>query len=209
MFMHDMRDCSKSATKELSRRRFMQASTVLAISASMPFRAKAGDFDRPPIFSNGRHQFEILMPRRYLSNVALSSLHGKTTKLAADPGKILLLNFWASWCAACRTELPMLETIQAALHDRVSVIAVSTDQPKANDVSNYLNSLGVERLIVLNDYEGHLSKPRAGADPWFPLYGMPITYLVTPSGWIAGSISGASDWLSPAGRRLLDYYAIA
>jgi thiol-disulfide isomerase/thioredoxin len=89
------------------------------------------------------------MPRRYLSNVALSSLHGKTTKLAADPGKILLLNLWASWCAACRTELPMLEKIQAALHYRVFVIAVSTDQPKANDVSNYLNSLGVARLIVL------------------------------------------------------------
>lgn len=208
-FMGDAMDFRKSTTKDLSRRNFVKASVALAISASTSQRARADDFDRPPVFSNGRHQFEILMPRRFLPDIALLDLHGKTTKLAAGPGRILLVNLWATWCAACRTELPMLEKTQAVLHDRVSVIAISTDRPKASDVSAYLKSLGVERLVVLNDYEGHLSKPLPGADPWFPLYGIPITYLITPSGWIAGSISGASDWLSPAGRRLFEYYASA
>src|SRR5262245_56507826 len=64
----------------------------------------------------------------------LESLDGKTTTLAAYRGDVIVVNFWASWCAPCRRELPMLDQWNAAWSGRgarVIAISIDTDAKKA------------------------------------------------------------------------------
>ncbi|WP_414124960.1 hypothetical protein [Rhizobium sp. BR 317] len=67
--------------------------------------------------------------------------------------------------------------------------------------------LGIKHLRILIDPSASLTQSRASAEAPLPLYGMPITYLLTPKGRIAGFIEGPSEWLSPEGHALINYYA--
>ena len=81
-----------------------------------------------PRFESGRHQFTILRPAQELPPLRLFRLEGGTTDLLALRGKPILLNFWASWCAACRMELPALDRLlREVWRGRVHVVAVSED----------------------------------------------------------------------------------
>lgn len=205
-----MGDCGSSKVSlpaRLSRRSIVRSSIAFGAVLSVPFQAHADDLENPPAFANDRHQFEMLLPRRKLPSIFLPSQDGKKVKIAGEPGKILLINFWATWCGLCRTELPMLAKVQNALRDIISVIAISTDESDPRRMAAYLQSLGIRDLKILIDSEGYLSN-RSGSnkDALFPLYGIPTTYLITPSGWIAGLISGVTDWTSREGQNLLAYY---
>ena len=69
-----------------------------------------------------------------LSTHTLAALDGKTTTLAKYRGEILVVNFWASWCAPCRRELPLLDQWNSAWTGRgarVIAISIDTDAKKA------------------------------------------------------------------------------
>lgn len=65
----------------------------------------------PPSFSSGRHQFTVISPQNMLPSIRIFSLAGGSVDLAAFVGRPLLLNFWAAWCAACKSELPLLDKL--------------------------------------------------------------------------------------------------
>ena len=82
-----------------------------------------------PRFESGCYQFTILRPAQELPPLRLFRLEGGTTDLSALRGKPILLNFWASWCAACRMESPALDRLyRDAWRGRVHVAAVSLDE---------------------------------------------------------------------------------
>src|SRR5260370_398235 len=87
---------------------------------------QAGDI---PTFESGRHQFTILRPQREVPSIKLFRLEGGVIDLSSLRGKPVLLNFWASWCAACRTELPILERqYRSAWRRNLHVAALSADK---------------------------------------------------------------------------------
>lgn len=59
---------------------------------------------------------------------SLPTLQGTTVELTALRGKSVLLNFWASWCAPCRTEMPALEQLQRTFPNELVVIAINEDE---------------------------------------------------------------------------------
>ena len=161
----------------------------------------------PPVFRSGHHQFTLVSPRRMLPSIRLFSLAGGTLDLASLRGKPVLLNFWASWCAACRTELPMLDRLSARA-DRLglNVVAVSEDRGSRDQVSRFVRSLGIRSLPIYLDphgHVGHTDPDRTAAQ--FALYGMPVTYLVASTGWIVGYVPGAVDWTEPSAAGLIEY----
>src|SRR5260370_27848192 len=80
-----------------------------------------------PSFQSGRYQFTILRPQLELPSIRLFRLG--PIDLLSLRGKPILLNFWASWCAACRTELPILERqYGAAWRANLHVVAVAEDR---------------------------------------------------------------------------------
>jgi thiol-disulfide isomerase/thioredoxin len=163
--------------------------------------------DNPPPLNNARHQFEIIVPSGMLPSVASTGLDGKPAKFAPTPGRVLLVNLWATWCDLCRTELPLLDRFQQAAGASVDVVAVSTDKIPSAQVKGFLDRLRIRHLRVLLDPDEQIASDSQSREPPLRIYGMPNTYLITPSGRIAGNIAGATDWLAPDARQLLAYYS--
>lgn len=185
----------------------MSRRAVLAGLAAAPLLSREGraaNADRPPVFRGTRRQFTILDPAVPFPSVTLSDPKGQFVPVAHTPGRLLLVNIWAMWCAACRTELPMLEHFHETMGDRVDVAAICTDRIVARkQLAAYLDELKIRSLPIYLDQQGMLA-----GDPQSPLpiIGMPLTYLITPSGRIAGYIAGVADWMSEDGRALLAHY---
>lgn len=126
-----------------------------------------------------------------MPSVRLFGLDGGTIDLQSLCGKLVLLNFWTSWCAACRTELPALER----LHDddrrgSLHVLAVSEDRGSRASVERFVRDLKIATLPVYwdpNGYVGYSDGVNSRSAP-FALYGMPITNLVAGSGRVIGYI---------------------
>lgn len=161
-----------------------------------------------PWFESGRYQFTILRPAQELPPLRLFRLDGGTTDLSSLRGRPILLNFWASWCAACRMELPALDRLyRDAWRGRVHVAAISEDRGPRETVARFVKSLDLKALPIYldpNGYVAHLDANNVKKAP-FALYGMPITYAVSSSGVLVGYMPGDADWSSPAADDLIAY----
>lgn len=111
----------------------------------------------------------------------------QSVDLKAFRGQVVLLNFWATWCAPCITELPSLEAMQQAL-PQVKVVAVDTE----DDATNYRAYLQRRPIPLLTVYD---AGSRSNA-----LYGtfrFPESYLIDKNGVIRRKFIGPQDWTSP------------
>ena len=128
-----------------------------------------------PRFESGRYQFTILSPAQELRPLRLFRLEGGTTDLSALRGKPILINFWASWCAACRMELPALDRLyRDAWRGRLHVVAVSEDRGPRETVARFVKSLDLRALPIFLDPNGfvaHSDADNAKKAP-FALYGI-------------------------------------
>lgn len=205
-----------------TRRRFLErAREATAAGCAIVFAAdtqigQAKASDDPPFFETARHQFTLLEPRKVPPPVTFHRLDGHPASLADWHGKVVLLNFWASWCPQCRTELPVLDRLQASLDpSRYQVIAVSTDHAGKPAVDPYLKAFDLRHLALGLDPAGALGRPmQSGTAPEpesapFTIYGMPMSYVIDPAGRVCGYMIGAADWASDEARALLRYYASA
>lgn len=186
------------------------ALALLAGAATSPLFAASGraqSDDRPPVFQTARHQFIVVRPSKPLPAVMLTDADGRPAQVAPVPGKVLLVNIWATWCDACRVDLPLLERFHKVGGHQADLIAVSVDTDDAPKVKSFLNRLSIRSLPVYLDPGGKLAGNAAKGTAPLLIYGMPLTYLITPSGHIAGYMAGVADWLARDAQELLAYYA--
>jgi thiol-disulfide isomerase/thioredoxin len=102
--------------------------------------------------------------------------------LAAHAGKVVVLDFWASWCKPCRESMPWLSRLQREHGAKgLQVVAVSVDADEA-DMRSRLGELD-EGIVVVFDPEGALAKQ-------YELEGMPTSYLIDREGKARGSHLG-------------------
>lgn len=164
----------------------------------------------PPLFATARHQFTILQPARMVPPVPFTRLDGSTTTFASFRGKVVLVNFWATWCPACRIELPLLDQLQQTAGGKdLQVIAISLDRGGGATVAPFVRDLKLRHVGIYLDPEGRIARAADDDNPAIPFgrYGMPISYVIDPAGRIAGYLAGEADWMSDAARNLLGYYA--
>lgn len=84
----------------------------------------------------------------------LYTLDGTEIKLSDYLGKIVILDFWATWCAPCRKSIPDLISIQDEYEDELVVIGISLDQPATqNNLQLFINNFGINYPVVLGTYE--------------------------------------------------------
>jgi thiol-disulfide isomerase/thioredoxin len=157
----------------------------------------------PPVFEAGRSQFTVVRPRAAMPQLRLQDPNGRDVVVTAKPGRITLVNFWATWCAACRLDLPTLARLAGSPPERPDIVAICTDTRDPRKIRAFLGGLAVQNLACYVDAYGAAAQ---ASTEMFSIVGMPITYLVGTSGHVEGYIAGAPDWLSPAGAQLLQFY---
>jgi cytochrome c biogenesis protein CcmG/thiol:disulfide interchange protein DsbE len=79
----------------------------------------------------------------------LKTLDGKELSLAGSHGKVVLLNFWATWCGPCRAEIPSLIQLQKRYADRLQIIGLDVDDEDENDVRQVVTSEGINYPVAL------------------------------------------------------------
>ena len=120
---------------------------------------------------------------------------GAAWSLAEARGKVVLLNFWASWCAPCRAEIPSLEAL-AAQHERdgLEVLAVNFREHEGA-LRRFLASMPLS-LTVLRDVDG------AAARAW-KVNIFPSTVVIGRDGRPVFTVVGELDWMGPVARSWL------
>lgn len=116
---------------------------------------------------------------------ALNDLEGKSLSLSSFSGKVVLLNFWATWCGPCRSEIPGLIELQAKYQDRLQVVGLSTDEGPTDIVKRY-----VERMHV--NYPVAIATPEV-AQKYGGILALPTSFLLDVQGRVVQKHIGLWD----------------
>jgi thiol-disulfide isomerase/thioredoxin len=192
----------------VSRRHFLGGLAGFGLLSGHARAAGQTNQDYPPVFETARYQYTLLQPVLPLAPVTLKDRNGKPKTLAPTPGRIMLVNIWATWCQACNTEMPLLEKLHREMGDKISIAAVSTDRISQERVDDWLKSRSIRSLPIFLDPDAKLASSAPNSPAQLRADKMPTTYIITADGMITGYMPGAADWLSPEGRRLLAYYGV-
>ena len=126
----------------------------------------------------------------------LWNLDGDAVTLSGYQGRVVMLNFWATWCGPCRVEMPAMEVLyQQFRRNDFEILAISTDAQGAAVTRPFRDSMGLSFPIL------HDSDFRVGVT-----YGtrtLPMTFLVNRRGIITHRIFGARDWQSPEALNMI------
>jgi peroxiredoxin len=120
---------------------------------------------------------------------SLQNLAGREISLGSFRGKVVFLNFWATWCGPCRAEIPSMQLLYSELEDRGFTIVAVNSQEAADQVRSFVNEAGMSFPVLLD------STGRIGAA--YSVRAIPTTYVIDPSGAIRGRMVGTRDWYSP------------
>lgn len=123
-----------------------------------------------------------------LGDISFAAADGREVKLSDWRGKVVLLNFWATWCAPCRHEMPTLDNLQAELGgDRFEVVALSLDRGGFDKPKTFFADIGIKHLTLYNDESGKSGRSLRAV-------GMPTTLLIGRDGSELGRLAGPAEW---------------
>ena len=116
----------------------------------------------------------------------LKDLDGTTIRLHDLRGKIVLLNFWATWCPTCRVEMPSMEALHKEFSSQgLAVLAVALRE-SADDVQSFYKEHHLSFTALL-DHNGDASE-------LYQTWSLPTTFLINKRGYIVGKVIGYRDW---------------
>ncbi len=126
-------------------------------------------------------------------SVIVQDLAGNPVDLEArlSNGEVTVLNFWATWCAPCKREMPTLAALQDAFADRpLQVLTLAMDRAGPDALRAFMADVGADRLEILRDPIMEVSAP-------YSVTGLPITIVVDIEGYEVFRHAGVADWASP------------
>ena len=127
--------------------------------------------------------------------LALADLSGKPVRLEAYRGKVVLVNFWATWCEPCREEMPSISRLKAAFAGRpFEVLAVNLGESETR-IRAFLEKVPMDFPVLLD-------RDMVVAKAWGARV-LPATYLVGPDGRIRYHYRGELDWSQEPVRKLV------
>ena len=130
-------------------------------------------------------------------DMSLPTLEGRPLALKELRGRVLLVNFWATWCLPCQWEMPLMEKLYQAYRDRgFVVVAISVDQQGAAVVKPFVEQRKLTYPVLLDTKLEGVAK--------FGLLGIPATFLVGADGLIKGVTYGPKEWDGKEARAVIE-----
>lgn len=189
-------ESAKAAPAEVSRRKTwigMGAVLVALVLLMMIPEPGTVDPNAPPPAADGNSN---LPPTEADDHVAvgtdaplqftLKDMNGVDVKLASFKGKVILVNFWATWCGPCRVEIPYLVELQNEYKDDLVILGISVDDP-AEKMKPYATSMQINYPLLVGLGRDDVQ------DAYGPLWGIPVSVFVGRDGKIAKKHSGIAS----------------
>jgi thiol-disulfide isomerase/thioredoxin len=122
---------------------------------------------------------------------------GDPVNLSDYAGKWVLVNFWATWCAPCRKEMPMLSQLQRDLGgENFEVVTIATGRNSPQGMKAFFEEVGVDNLPLHRDPGSILAREMS-------VLGLPITVILNPEGQEIARLRGDADWASDSAKAVL------
>lgn len=128
----------------------------------------------------------------------LEDVSGKKVSLKELKGKVVVLNFWATWCPPCKEEMPSFSKLDSMLgKEGLAVVAINDYENKKKAV-NFANKNGY-KFTVLIDESGKVSESYKASF-------LPTTFVIDKNGMAIGKAVGARDWASPVAIKIFQEF---
>ncbi len=136
------------------------------------------------------HEIPVDLPK-----AALVTLDDAPASLEDYRGKWVVLNFWATWCAPCRAEMPSLNRLQQAMPD-LAVVPVATGRNEPAAIERFYTEAAITDLPILRDPKSELSRQMG-------VMALPVTVILNPEGQEVARMIGDAEWDSANAQAVL------
>ena len=128
---------------------------------------------------------------------AFETIDGSSGTMADYEGKVVVLNFWATWCAPCRKEMPMLADLQTELGgDDFEVVTIATGRNPPQAMKAFFDEIGVDNLPLHRD-------PRSKMAREMGVLGLPVTMVLDQNGQEIARLVGDAHWNSDSAKAII------
>ncbi len=168
--------------------------TALVIGANT---ALAGEVDWDAARQAGLAKLVPTTDAPALPDTAFTDPEGGEHRLSDYRGKVVLLNFWATWCAPCRKEMPALDQLQAEMGgEDFQVVTIATGRNAPDKIAQFFAETGVQNLPTLLDPKQQLARQMG-------VVGLPVTVLIDRDGQEVARLLGDAEWASEAAKEVI------
>ena len=129
--------------------------------------------------------------------IQLKDLYGNTVRMSDYRGKVVFINFWATWCAACVVEMPSMEKLHLRLKDKNFVMIAINVQESDTQVKAFFEKMKLSFSVLL-DSSGEVASG-------FAVNALPTTFVLDKSGRIIGTAIGPREWDGRASIALFEH----
>ena len=165
------------------------------IAAALAFYGLKGGFSRheqspPPVVEDGANKLKLEIPKTFTTapDFELKDPAGKQLNLRELRGKVVFLNFWATWCPPCIEEMPSMEKLHQELEkDGLVIVAIDFQESPAR-VKEFFTEHRLTFMALL-DRDGKVSE-------LYKAWALPVSVVINKRGEIAARAVGAKDWYS-------------
>ena len=170
---------------------------VAALLTALAFGANPAAADIADLREGDMRKLVIHEAPQPVSDVAFDLGDGTQAALQDWDGQIVLLNFWATWCAPCRHEMPMLSELQTEFGgEDFSVVTVAVGPHNPVGITKFYEEIGVENLPKYQDPRQRLAQDMG-------VFGLPITVLMDRDGNEIARLRGDADWSSDSAKAII------
>ncbi len=118
--------------------------------------------------------------------LVLKDSKGASHGLAAYKGKVVLVNFWATWCPPCRDEMPSMQRLKERMDGRPFVMLGVNSGETLDELNEFLELVKVDFPILLD--------PESAATRQWKVFGLPTSFLVDREGKVRYALTGPAEW---------------
>ena len=137
-------------------------------------------------------------PRIAAPAMKLKDMDGQLFELARLRGKVVVVNFWATWCPPCRREFPSMERLRLKMQGKPVVILGVNEGETVDIIDQFNSTLDLQpQFPILLDIDGEAMRP-------WPVRGLPTTFFIDKQGRIAHSAIGGREFDHPEMLRLIE-----